>query len=976
MKEFLKLVNGENSVYREYGNNINTIFITRRETAQNICDYVVFEDYQEFLEYYDNCENKHFHEIIPGGKPQRIRFDLDIKVTDINLQTTGYVNAMMKTIVNVIITKFNNIYELQQGYSICEDDVVITNSHKLPEKYSYHIIVKSFFLPNSYNVSQFAKECIAELPIEYHQYIDNVYKHNQSFRILNSTKFGESRPKRLTLRFENIPVEDTFIGYTDGIIVSSMWDEPEQHSKYHITDELSQQILTKFASYTEGFRVRKVGDGFIEFDRTHPSYCLLCSEVHHKDNTLMFIINDHGCFYYCRHKKQSMQLGESNAVEHVNETGELERAMQIPEEKIRHKTEIEQYNLEDNSITICPDQTYYLRAPMGMGKTKALADYIANTYPDHRVIFLTFRRTFSASLLKRFPGFISYMQIKEPIIGNEYHKLIIQVESLHRLYIPGRTNNLLVLDESESIIEQFSSGNFYNFSESIAAFKFLVKHSQQVVCMDANLATRTIESIEAFNRKGTKRFNNYIIQLNKNDQYHITRDKQLFLTKLCNTLANRRCVLATNSIKDAEKIYQVLNTRYPDKKIKLYTSKTADTEKSRHLSDVNQYWTMYDCIIYTPTISAGISFEIKDHFDCVFGLFNNKSCGVETARQMLYRVRDVKDREYNICISSTTGNLPTDINTINAFLENRKTLLYSTLNTSTLTFEYNQHGLPEFNKADPYYVMFVQNMIIRHKSMNNYYSRFVQQIKHTGAQIGEMTGDKNAAISAEFRSAEVECEDYYTNIANAEDITLEEYLTLSRQETLDDEEHYMREKYHIRKTYNWFDKPVTTQFIKKYSDRKVIKQYKNLNRIATDGIDNIQKADQEHMEKRIIAEDPNIALCTHKYTYLHHIFAKQLLHILGFPSMQHDKTLTIDEIHNNIRKETTNIMQHINMIRILFNIEKHISNEPTEFYKIIRKILRDMYGTRLKRNGERIYIELSADFTYNSDNPMKPRINI
>ena len=71
----------------------------------------------------------------------------------------------------------------------------------------------------------------------------------------------------------------------------------------------------------------------------------------------------------------------------------------------------------------------------------------------------------------------------------------------------------------------------------------------------------------------------------------------------------------------------------------------------KELRDVNQTWLNYTVVMYSPTITAGISFEQK-HFDKVFCYFTNMSCDVLSCIQMIGRVRDVGDREINICLES------------------------------------------------------------------------------------------------------------------------------------------------------------------------------------------------------------------------------------------------------------------------------------------------------------------------------------
>src|SRR5690606_17781708 len=102
---------------------------------------------------------------------------------------------------------------------------------------------------------------------------------------------------------------------------------------------------------------------------------------------------------------------------------------------------------------------------------------------------------FSGNLKEKFPDFTLYSDIQGGLV---HDKLIIQVESLHRLAIYDgiATPDLLVLDECESIFEQFSSGLAKNFNGSFNVFEWLVRYSRHIICMDANLGDRTYRILE------------------------------------------------------------------------------------------------------------------------------------------------------------------------------------------------------------------------------------------------------------------------------------------------------------------------------------------------------------------------------------------------------------------------------------------------------------------------------------------------
>jgi len=65
-------------------------------------------------------------------------------------------------------------------------------------------------------------------------------------------------------------------------------------------------------------------------------------------------------------------------------------------------------------------------------------------------------------------------------------------------------------------------------------------------------------------------------------------------------------------------------------------------EKQRQddFANINAIWSGLDCVIYTSTVEAGISFEISNHFDAVIGISNiNTGVYAEDFAQMLYRIR-------------------------------------------------------------------------------------------------------------------------------------------------------------------------------------------------------------------------------------------------------------------------------------------------------------------------------------------------
>ncbi|MBC6371158.1 hypothetical protein ERK17_09990, partial [Lactobacillus kullabergensis] len=97
-----------------------------------------------------------------------------------------------------------------------------------------------------------------------------------------------------------------------------------------------------------------------------------------------------------------------------------------------------------------------VRAPMGSGKTTALIRWLGEAIhsPDTSVLVVSCRRSFTQTLATRFaesglPDFVTYFSSTNYIMNDRpFHRLIVQVESLHRVG-PNLLNNydVLVLDE-------------------------------------------------------------------------------------------------------------------------------------------------------------------------------------------------------------------------------------------------------------------------------------------------------------------------------------------------------------------------------------------------------------------------------------------------------------------------------------------------------------------------------------------------
>jgi len=77
--------------------------------------------------------------------------------------------------------------------------------------------------------------------------------------------------------------------------------------------------------------------------------------------------------------------------------------------------------------------------------------------------------------------------------------------------------------------------------------------------------------------------------------------------------------------------------------------------KSEDFADVKTAWADVDVLIYTGTLTAGISFELHQ-FHTFIGIFTKNSASALGFTQGLHRVRNFNDKEGHIYLEKQVGS--------------------------------------------------------------------------------------------------------------------------------------------------------------------------------------------------------------------------------------------------------------------------------------------------------------------------------
>ena len=862
-------------------------------------------------------------------------------------------NIIIRYIRDVIFDLFvesynDDIHDSYPGYAIDKEKIMfVTESHS-PEKYSFHIIITKFTVKDNQEAAWFMKRVIKYLKENQPLLVDLIdqqtYTSTQFFRILGCGKRNDpERIKKISklnmnvrknlnkgLIQQNNTGDDlpiSILHYTDTVPIWQIMNNG--NDTYNIskeTERICQEVV--YDNFQDDYIFKHTKGNLMEYQRRYPSYCKICKRRHEQENAYAYMSG--GTLYWnCRRntnkeKILALKTVEESSFDRVQQLlrtkDEITQADSDEMNDLRRYKEVSDYVFDEYNRKEIKDfpkdyDTLYVKAPMKMGKTKQLIKHVKSIKDDvQSILVVSFRRAFTEEFLSKFNdktrGLVrvfdkeleDYKKINgaERRITSDIHPfVIVQVESFHRVVSSYDT---VILDESESIYEQFSSTNVKNLTQIIHNFSRVISKAKRVICMDAYMGTRTVE-ITNMLRGNHKKNIKFTINTFKNQgiksetglyTYHIGYCKTEFYDRIKESLQNGERIVFMSNTRDKLSAYEkLINRDFPNCNVQSYTALSREEEK-KELKDVNRSWLQYHVVMYSPTITAGISFEQK-HFDKVFCFFSNMSCSVLSCMQMMGRVRDVKDREIVICLenhyhrcSVTKEGIEEDL------IENRNELLSIPFNGRSIFPDHDEVD-EYFNYKpykDEYYQIWLYNQLSNNISKKFFARYLIYCIHTTGAKI-EIYDSKEGNGSKDLLNAQKEVvEERYMEIAHVSMLQREELDQIyekSERESLTIEEERALQKVRLKNTYNITNNRVLydIDFIKTYYPSKSRYIYHNLKEILS--FERMEDAIRDATEyectqiKRFNTEQDSKSDLNHPVKSILHYSCFQVLYKCGFP---------------------------------------------------------------------------------------------
>ena len=293
-----------------------------------------------------------------------------------------------------------------------------------------------------------------------------------------------------------------------------------------------------------------------------------------------------------------------------------------------------------------------IKAPQGCGKTHWVGEHGLPTFkarhPGAHVLYITHRRSMARAAANRL-GLPCYLDKQGSIDGDT----VISVDSLHRVKLHEDARYIIVLDESEQVINHMAlSGTMDGAQKLVAhcAWASVLNHAVAVVAMDADLSRLTIRDLQEYAPEELGRMDKaeFIhcpsMQGAAGWEYKIVEQKEWLEKNLLEAYERgKRVAVACQSRKQAEAL--ALRLRQVRGKVGLVTSKTILTDDGKTAaSDPSGWAAMHDAIVYSPTWGTAVSIDTEG-FDSIWGFGSRRVGTAMDLIQAVHRLRNPASKQ-------------------------------------------------------------------------------------------------------------------------------------------------------------------------------------------------------------------------------------------------------------------------------------------------------------------------------------------
>ncbi|WDD35937.1 DUF3854 domain-containing protein (plasmid) [Nostoc sp. UHCC 0926] len=347
----------------------------------------------------------------------------------------------------------------------------------------------------------------------------------------------------------------------------------------------------------------------------------------------------------------------------------------------------------------------------------------------------------------------------------------------------------------------------------LARFAELIRVARRIIVADADLNNPTLNYLWEL------RENPDPIYLIYNDYqpkpYHITfiqaKDKSAVINELIQNARNieqgKALYVTTDSKATSKTTARLLQKEIPGIRILLVNSETSgNPDEKRFLKNPDAVLAsgLYDVIICSPTVATGVSIEIPDKVEKVYGIFTGASSTDADMSQSLIRVRDNVDR---IVWCAKRGTNYCKVSRSSNYLEIKAQLQQRTDATVSLVRSNLRpdivEGIANFDwQSNPHVNLYARISAEQNYSMMNLSDALLIRLRHEGHQITIDNRESDKAVKLLLKSAKDEIKQIEAkDIVAAADLTYPEIALLESIESVSPEDALAIRKYYLKDFY-------------------------------------------------------------------------------------------------------------------------------------------------------------------------------
>jgi len=626
-------------------------------------NYIAVKDYNVIIEMMKHCQkhetfdDAHLYELLRNDCPVRPYFDLEWDAQQ--LSDTDVLSTIIPIIVECLY---------HTGFTTCRGIAVYTASGACSpssilsgKKASFHVLFDTVeVFTNVAHHKQFVNGVLVphmnkhatkypalwwkHKTIPSKSVLDSQpYGGHQSFRLPHQSKWvsGVARPL--------IPYDITLLGYPySEVYTIGIYEDPDTLTLIELDIKAPREPLRTIAAGVETTEYAKIADlcGCLstEFLGSYEStrnliWMLWASEQTQRMRSLIHQVCQRG-HNYCHRwvegvikgfKFSGFAIGSlvlwaragsgAQAVDDIlakYKSVYYEELFQKTMKPAQHTVIHERY-LGDIAPFLHND-TIMIHSHLGTGKTVTITNYITQ-YQVERLLIISPRKSYTQSQLGIFLENFSMCNVLESYMDHSgplshIQWLIVQVESLHRVGEWFEPYDLVIMDESESILNQMHSVMTHgdNLINNHQVLELAIRTAKKVILADAFMTDRTFHFAKSLREPAKtvlieNTFQPYAreaILLQKTGSEEVNTDA--FFERIMTALrAGRRIVVVWTS----KRVGEDFEERFLKEEKFTYVFYHSDStkEEQQGLKNVEESWRNIQCLMMTTSITVGISYD-------------------------------------------------------------------------------------------------------------------------------------------------------------------------------------------------------------------------------------------------------------------------------------------------------------------------------------------------------------------------------